>query len=64
MEEGTGCILTSYKAVSSAVAGMMKAGYMRFWKENCEQEIIRLPWRGQCDRAAAGCARAALLVLC
>jgi hypothetical protein len=24
-----------------------------------EEELIRLPWRGQCGRAAAGCARIA-----
>jgi hypothetical protein len=29
-----------------------------------EEELIRLPWRGQCGRAAAGCARTAAALRC
>jgi hypothetical protein len=28
------------------------------------EEMIRLPWRGQCGRAAAGCARATAALRC
>jgi hypothetical protein len=33
-------------------------------EEEEEEEIIRLPWRGQCGRAAAARARALCLLRC
>jgi hypothetical protein len=33
-------------------------------KKKKKEEITPLPWRGQCGRAAAGCARAAAALRC
>jgi hypothetical protein len=33
-------------------------------KKERKKEHIRLPWRGQCGRAAAGCAHAAAALRC
>jgi hypothetical protein len=49
---------------SDAIFYLSRAKIIRKLSEEEEEEIIRLPWRGQCGRAAAGCARAAAALRC
>jgi hypothetical protein len=55
---------TTDQELSYPAGNYQERGVVIFYFAKKEGKIIRLPWQGQCDRAAAGCARAAAALRC